>query len=47
MPKPFEIDVERIPLEVPLRIAHSLQGIVSMNMIHVGKWEVVMYPSSI
>ena len=38
MPKPLEIDVERIPWEIPLRIAHSLQGIVSINMIHVGKW---------
>jgi len=37
MPKPLEIDVERITWEIPLRIAHSMQGIVSINMIHVGK----------
>ena len=38
MPQPLEIDVEKIPWKVPLRIAHSLQGIVSINMIHVAKW---------
>jgi len=38
MPKPLEIDVEKIPWKIPLRLAHSLQGIVSINMIHVAKW---------
>jgi hypothetical protein len=38
MPQPLEIDVEKIPWKVPLRLAHSLQGIVSINMIHVAKW---------
>jgi len=38
MPKPLEIDVEKNPWKIPLRIAHSLQGIVSINMIHVAKW---------
>ena len=38
MPQPLEIDVEIIPWEVPLRLAHSLQGIVSINMIHVAHW---------
>ena len=38
MPQPLEIDVEKIPWKVPLRLAHSLQGIVSINMIHVTKW---------
>ena len=35
MPKLLEIDVEKIPWQVPLRLAHSLQGKVSINMIHV------------
>ncbi len=38
MPKPLELDVENIPWKIPLRLAHSLQGIVSINMIHVAKW---------
>jgi len=38
MPKPLEIDVEKIPWKIPLRLASSLQGIVSINMIHVAQW---------
>ena len=38
MPQPLEIDVEKIPWKIPLRLAHSLQGIVSINMIHVTQW---------
>jgi len=38
MPQPLEIDVEKTPWKIPLRLAHSLQGIVSINMIHVAKW---------
>ena len=38
MPQPLEIDVENIPWKIPLRLAHSLQGIVSINMIHVAEW---------
>ena len=38
MPQPLEIDVENIPWKIPLRLAHSLQGIVSINMIHVAQW---------
>ena len=38
MPQPLEIDVEKIPWKVPLRLADSLQGIVSINMIHVAQW---------
>jgi len=38
MPQPLEIDVEKIPWKIPLSIAHSLQGIVSINMIHVAQW---------
>ena len=38
MPQPLEIDVERIPWKIPMNLKHSLQGIVSINMIHVAKW---------
>ena len=38
MPQPLEIDVEKIPWKIPLKLAHSLQGIVSINMIHVAQW---------
>jgi hypothetical protein len=38
MPQPLEIDVEKIPWKIPLKVAHSLQGIVSINMIHVAHW---------
>ena len=38
MPQPLEIDVEKIPWKIPLRLAHSLQGIVSINMIHIAHW---------
>ena len=38
MPQPLEIDVEKIPWHIPLRLANSLQGIVSINMIHVAHW---------
>ena len=38
MPKPLELDVENIPWQIPVKLARSLQGIVSINMIHVAKW---------
>ena len=38
MPQPLEIDVEKIPWKIPFRLANSLQGIVSINMIHVAHW---------
>ena len=38
MPQPLELDVEKIPWKIPLHLAHSLQGIASINMIHVAKW---------
>ena len=38
MPPPLEIDVKKIPWKIPLRLVHSLQGIVSINMIHVAQW---------
>jgi len=38
MPKPFELDVENIPWKLPWKLSQSLQGIVSINMIHVARW---------
>jgi len=38
MPQPIVLDVEKIPWEVPPNFVHSLQGIVSINMIHVAQW---------
>ena len=38
MPQPLALDVEIIPWELPLKVADSLQVIVSINMIHVAKW---------
>ena len=42
MPQPLNIDVEKIPWKIPLNLAHSLQGIVSINMIHVAPWTSTM-----
>ena len=38
MPQALVIDVEKIPWKIPLKLAHSLQGIVAINMIHVAQW---------
>jgi len=38
MPQPLELDVEKLPWRLPQKLANSLQGIVSINMIHVAKW---------
>jgi len=38
MPHPLDIDVEKIPWKIPLKLVQSLQGIVSINMIHVARW---------
>ena len=38
MPQPLELDVENTPWKIPLKLALSMQGIVSINMIHVAKW---------
>ena len=38
MPQPLELDVENIPWKIPLNLTNPLQGIVSINMIHVAKW---------
>ena len=38
MPQPLVLDVEKIPWKIPLNLAHSLRGIISINMIHVAEW---------
>tara|TARA_Y100000991_G_scaffold45626_1_gene32336 strand:+ start:610 stop:1239 length:630 start_codon:yes stop_codon:yes gene_type:complete len=38
MPQPLELDVENTPWKIPLNLAGSIQGIVSINMIHVARW---------
>ena len=42
MPQPLELDVENIPWKIPLNFAKILQGIISINMIHVAKWSCTM-----
>ena len=38
MPQPIELDVENIPWRIPLQLALALQGIVSINILHVSPW---------
>jgi len=38
MPQPLALDVEHTPWKIPLKLARSIQGMVSINMIHVAKW---------
>jgi len=38
MPQPLALDVEDITWKTPLNLENSLQGIVSINMIHVAQW---------
>ena len=35
MPQPLDIDVEKIPWEIPSELLCSIQGIISINMIHI------------
>jgi len=38
MPQPLSIHVEEAPWLIPTELLHSLQGIVTINMIHVATW---------
>ena len=38
MPQPLELDIEKVTWKIPLNLKYSLQGIVSINMIHIAKW---------
>ena len=39
MPQPIELDFEKIPWEISPKLVNALQGIVSINMIHVAQWK--------
>ena len=39
MPEPLGIDVRVSPWEIPSELRDSLQGIISINMIHIASWE--------
>ncbi len=38
MPQPLDIDVEKIPWEIPSELLLSIQAIISINMIHIASW---------
>ena len=38
MPQPLDINVEKMPWEIPSELLLSLQGIISINMIHIASW---------
>ena len=38
MPQPLDIDVEKTPWKIPYEFQISLQGIISINMIHIARW---------
>ena len=39
MPAPLNIDVSDTPWQIPSNVLDSLQGIISINMIHVAPWK--------
>jgi len=39
MPKPFELDVTKIPWPIPNKLQDTLQVIIAINMIHITPWE--------
>ena len=38
MPQPLDIDVEKIPWKIPSELLSSIQGIISINLIHIVSW---------
>ena len=38
MPQPLDIDVEKTPWKISSELLFSLQGIISINMIHIASW---------
>ena len=38
MPQPIDIDVEKTPWDIPSELLLSIQGIISINMIHIASW---------
>ena len=39
MPQPLDIDVKKTPWNIPSEIRLSIQGIISINMIHIASWD--------
>ncbi len=39
MPEPLKIDVKDTPWQIPSKVLDSLQGIISINMIHIAPWQ--------
>ena len=42
MPPPLDLDVEKVPWHLPTQLVNSLQGIVSIYMIHVAPWSITV-----
>ena len=38
MPQPLDIDVEKTPWKIPSELLPFIQGIISINMIHIASW---------
>ena len=38
MPQPLDIDLEKIPWKIPNELLLSIQGIISINVIHIASW---------
>ena len=38
MPQPLDIDLEKIPWKIPSELLLSIQGIISINVIHIASW---------
>ena len=38
MPEPLDIDVTKSPWPIPFKLLDALQGIISINMIHIAPW---------
>ena len=39
MPQPLDIDVEKTPWKISSELLRSIQGIISINMIHIASWD--------
>ena len=39
MPQPLDIDVKKKPWKIPSELLLSIQGVISINMIHIVSWD--------
>ena len=39
MPQPLDIDVEKTPWDIPSELLLSIEGIISINMVHIASWD--------